>query len=71
MSLDEIEDLRKAANIVAEKLAGKPSSILKVEFERFYLEIIRAWESAIVEAYKQGQLQRVEANPTNQKEKLE
>lgn len=68
MNLDEIENLRASANVIAEKLTPKPSSILKVEFEKFYREIIIEWEKAIVDAYKQGQLKRVETENRTKKE---
>lgn len=56
MKIKEIEEIRTLTNQIAEKLTPHPSSILKVEFKKFYEELDKTLATAVVTAYKNGEL---------------
>ena len=56
MNLDEIEEIRKITNSLAEKLTPYQPSILKTQFQHFYAEMERELERLVVQAYKNGEL---------------
>jgi hypothetical protein len=64
MNLDEIEEIRKATNILAEKLTPYPASIMKTQFRHFHDEVEKELELIIIQAYKNGELVKkvLEAN---------
>lgn len=66
MNLQEIEEIRKIANQIAEKLTPEPASILKTEFQGFYREVHKTLSELVVSAYMAGELV-----PTIHKENIE